>query len=114
MRVYEQINALPPAGIGKKSANIIAAGSAGCPQLARRQGGTVMNNEGRKAHLVGSGIANLAAAAYLIKDGGFQLVAVLYPQPSAVLPEPASRRLCVVRDSSIPRQNRRLCPQTNG
>ncbi len=30
-----------------------------------------MNNEGRKAHLVGSGIANLAAAAYLIKDGGF-------------------------------------------
>jgi len=59
MRVYEQINALPPAGIGKKSANIIAAGSAGCPQLARRQGGTVMNNEGRKAHLVGSGIANL-------------------------------------------------------
>ena len=32
---------------------------------------TVMNNEGRKAHLVGSGIANLAAAAYLIKDGGF-------------------------------------------
>ncbi len=30
-----------------------------------------MGNEGRKAHLVGSGIANLAAAAYLIKDGGF-------------------------------------------
>src|SRR5271169_1269417 len=30
-----------------------------------------MSNEGRKAHLVGSGIANLAAAAYLIKDGGF-------------------------------------------
>ena len=30
-----------------------------------------MNNEGRKAHLIGSGIANLAAAAYLIKDGGF-------------------------------------------
>lgn len=30
-----------------------------------------MNNEGRKAYLIGSGIANLAAAAYLIKDGGF-------------------------------------------
>ena len=30
-----------------------------------------MGNEGRKAHLVGSGIANPAAAAYLIKDGGF-------------------------------------------
>ena len=30
-----------------------------------------MNSEGRKAHLVGSGIGNLAAAAYLIKDGGF-------------------------------------------
>ena len=30
-----------------------------------------MNNAERKAHLVGSGIANLAAAAYLIKDGGF-------------------------------------------
>ena len=30
-----------------------------------------MRNEERKAHLVGSGIANLAAAAYLIKDGGF-------------------------------------------
>jgi oleate hydratase len=29
-----------------------------------------MNNEARKAHLVGSGIANLAAAAYLLKDGG--------------------------------------------
>ena len=27
--------------------------------------------KGRKAHLVGSGIGNLAAAAYLIKDGGF-------------------------------------------
>ena len=31
----------------------------------------VVHNQGRKAHLVGSGIANLAAAAYLIKDGGF-------------------------------------------
>ena len=30
-----------------------------------------MRNEARKAHLVGSGIGNLAAAAYLIKDGGF-------------------------------------------
>lgn len=30
-----------------------------------------MNNESRRAHLVGSGIGNLAAAAYLIKDGGF-------------------------------------------
>ena len=30
-----------------------------------------MNNEARKAYLVGSGIGNLAAAAYLIKDGGF-------------------------------------------
>ena len=30
-----------------------------------------MNNEGRKAHLVGLGIATLAAAAYLMKDGGF-------------------------------------------
>ena len=30
VRVYEQINALPPAGIGKKSA---MAGSAGCPPL---------------------------------------------------------------------------------
>jgi len=30
-----------------------------------------MNNAERKAHLIGSGIANLAAAAYLIKDGGF-------------------------------------------
>ena len=30
-----------------------------------------MTNDQRKAHLVGSGIANLAAAAYLIKDGGF-------------------------------------------
>ena len=30
-----------------------------------------MRNDERKAHLVGSGIANLAAAAYLIKDGGF-------------------------------------------
>jgi oleate hydratase len=27
--------------------------------------------ESREAHLIGSGIANLAAAAYLIKDGGF-------------------------------------------
>jgi len=34
-------------------------------------GKTLMDIEGRKAHLVGSGIANLAAAAYLIKDGGF-------------------------------------------
>ena len=33
-----------------------------------------MSNEGRKAHLVGSGIGNLAAAAYLIKDGGFPRV----------------------------------------
>jgi oleate hydratase len=32
---------------------------------------TKMNNATRKAHLVGSGIANLAAAAYLLKDGGF-------------------------------------------
>jgi hypothetical protein len=31
-----------------------------------------MGNEGRKAHLVGSGIANLAAAAYLIKDAAFR------------------------------------------
>jgi oleate hydratase len=31
----------------------------------------VVSNAERKAHLVGSGIANLAAAAYLIKDGGF-------------------------------------------
>ena len=31
----------------------------------------MLSNEGRKAHLVGSGIAHLAAAAYLIKDGGF-------------------------------------------
>ena len=30
-----------------------------------------MRNEERKVHLVGSGIANLAAAAYLIKDGDF-------------------------------------------
>jgi oleate hydratase len=30
-----------------------------------------MSNGERKAHLVGSGIGNLAAAAYLIKDGGF-------------------------------------------
>jgi oleate hydratase len=30
-----------------------------------------MNNQARRAHLVGSGIANLAAAAYLIKDGAF-------------------------------------------
>ncbi len=30
-----------------------------------------MKNEERKVHLVGSGIANLAAAAYLIRDGGF-------------------------------------------
>jgi oleate hydratase len=30
-----------------------------------------MNNEGRKAHLIGSGIANLAAAAYLLKDANF-------------------------------------------
>jgi oleate hydratase len=30
-----------------------------------------MNNDTRKAYLVGSGIANLAAAAYLLKDGGF-------------------------------------------
>ena len=30
-----------------------------------------MNNQTRRAHLVGSGIGNLAAAAYLIKDGGF-------------------------------------------
>jgi oleate hydratase len=30
-----------------------------------------MRNEERKVHLVGSGIANLAAAAYLIRDGGF-------------------------------------------
>lgn len=30
-----------------------------------------MRNEERKARLIGSGIANLAAAAYLIKDGGF-------------------------------------------
>jgi oleate hydratase len=29
-----------------------------------------MSNEGRKVHLVGSGIANLAAAAYFLKDGG--------------------------------------------
>jgi len=34
-------------------------------------GKTLMDIEGRKARLVGSGIANLAAAAYLIKDGGF-------------------------------------------
>jgi len=31
----------------------------------------MMSNAERKAHLIGSGIANLAAAAYLIKDGGF-------------------------------------------
>jgi oleate hydratase len=30
-----------------------------------------MNNQTRRAYLVGSGIGNLAAAAYLIKDGGF-------------------------------------------
>ena len=30
-----------------------------------------MDNQTRSAHLVGSGIGNLAAAAYLIKDGGF-------------------------------------------
>ncbi|HEX8037117.1 MAG TPA: oleate hydratase [Ktedonobacterales bacterium] len=30
-----------------------------------------MDNQTRRAHLVGSGIGNLAAAAYLIKDGGF-------------------------------------------
>jgi oleate hydratase len=30
-----------------------------------------MRNEERKVHLVGSGIANLSAAAYLIRDGGF-------------------------------------------
>jgi oleate hydratase len=30
-----------------------------------------MDNAERKAHLIGSGIGNLAAAAYLIKDGGF-------------------------------------------
>ena len=29
-----------------------------------------MNNAERKAHLVGSGIGYLAAAAYMIKDGG--------------------------------------------
>ena len=30
-----------------------------------------MNHTERKAHLIGSGMANLPAAAYLIKDGGF-------------------------------------------
>lgn len=30
-----------------------------------------MNSDTRKAYLVGAGIANLAAAAYLLKDGGF-------------------------------------------
>jgi oleate hydratase len=30
-----------------------------------------MRNEERKVHLIGSGIANLAVAAYLLKDGGF-------------------------------------------
>lgn len=30
-----------------------------------------MDNQARRAYLVGSGIGNLAAAAYLIKDGGF-------------------------------------------
>ena len=39
----KQINAMPPAGIGKKRPTAEA-------QLARRD----MNNEGRKAHLVGS------------------------------------------------------------
>jgi hypothetical protein len=34
MRVYEQINALPPAGIGKKSAHIIAGGIGGLPAAA--------------------------------------------------------------------------------
>lgn len=36
-----------------------------------REGKSRMNAEGRKTPLVGSEIANLAAAAYLIKDGGF-------------------------------------------
>jgi oleate hydratase len=35
------------------------------------EGATAMNNEERKVHLVGAGIASMAAAAYLIKDGGF-------------------------------------------
>lgn len=36
--------------------------------MVRRDG---VSNEKRKTHLVGSGIPNLAAAAYLIKDGSF-------------------------------------------
>ena len=38
---------------------------------AARGAETAMNNQARKAYLVGSGIANLTAAAYLIKDGAF-------------------------------------------
>ena len=30
-----------------------------------------MKNQERKVHLISSGIGNLAVAAYLIKDGGF-------------------------------------------
>ena len=34
MRVYGQINALPPAGIGKKSAHVIGAGIGGLSAAA--------------------------------------------------------------------------------
>ena len=41
------------------------------PMSAQNGRETVMNNDERKVHLVGAGIASLASAAYLIKDGGF-------------------------------------------
>ena len=51
-----------------------------------------MNNQTRRAYLVGSGIGNLAAAAYLIKDGGFLGVNItIYEEedlPGGALKEP--------------------------
>ena len=48
MRVYEHINALPPTGIGRRAPTAEA-------QLAGPDGKeTVMDNEERMAHLVGS------------------------------------------------------------
>jgi oleate hydratase len=44
-----------------------------------------MDNQGRKAHLIGSGIANLAAAAYLIKDGGFSGANIFIYEEDSVL-----------------------------
>ncbi len=64
MRIYEQINALPPAGIGKKSAHIIGGGIGGLSAFAYKSVAVVAST------ILGIAVAVALARPFAETKGG--------------------------------------------